>query len=450
MSATSAETPWRLYICRACGLIYDEEEGDPDSGLAPGTRFEDIPDDWECPLCGVTKADFEPFERPDVSAVDMGPVMVAREPGILVVGAGLAGWGIVEAIRELDGETPITLVTACRGDRYHKPELSVALSRGQTPDQLVRETGVEAARRLGVRLLAETFVVGVSAERHQLRTTRGTFPYTRLVLAQGARPALPDCLPATLCWRVNDLAGWSGLQAKLADGPQRVVLVGAGLVGCELAEDLARAGHRVTLLGRRAYPLASLLPEAASERLLHSLEALGVTYRGDVDVAKVEADAMGERQLHLADGGVLVADQVVAATGLATDGRLARLAGLDFERGILVDPETLQTSQPDVYALGDCVSFGGVPCRFIEPLPAQARAIARVMLGHDAAPYRHQAPVIRLKTRSLPIEMHGMPERHTGWQVDHDDHRGLVMSQVRDGRRLARLTVGASPSRQSA
>ena len=57
------EAPQRqLYICRACGLIYDEDKGDPDSGIAPGTRFEDIPEDWECPLCGVTKADFEPFE----------------------------------------------------------------------------------------------------------------------------------------------------------------------------------------------------------------------------------------------------------------------------------------------------------------------------------------------------------------------------------------------------
>jgi len=61
---TDQTMPWRQYICRACGLIYDEEEGDPDSGLAPGTRFEDIPDDWECPLCGVTKTDFELFERP--------------------------------------------------------------------------------------------------------------------------------------------------------------------------------------------------------------------------------------------------------------------------------------------------------------------------------------------------------------------------------------------------
>lgn len=53
--------PWKQFICRACGLIYDEGEGDPDSGLAPGTRFADIPEAWACPICGVTKADFDPY-----------------------------------------------------------------------------------------------------------------------------------------------------------------------------------------------------------------------------------------------------------------------------------------------------------------------------------------------------------------------------------------------------
>ena len=57
----AAGVPWELYICKACGLIYDESKGDEDSGLLAGTRFADIPNDWACPLCGVTKADFEPY-----------------------------------------------------------------------------------------------------------------------------------------------------------------------------------------------------------------------------------------------------------------------------------------------------------------------------------------------------------------------------------------------------
>ena len=132
----------QLFICRACGLIYDEEKGDPDSGIAPGTRFEDIPDDWECPLCGVTKADFEPFEPFD--GPDTGEV-VGFKAGVMVVGAGIAGWSVVRALRSIDATTPILLVTACSGDSYHKPELSVAIGQDSDRSSLVAKT--EATKR---------------------------------------------------------------------------------------------------------------------------------------------------------------------------------------------------------------------------------------------------------------------------------------------------------------
>lgn len=103
---------WKQYICRACGLIYDEEAGDPDSGLAPGTRFEAIPDDWVCPLCGVTKADFDPYERVVVTAAAVAGQRLPVQGGVVIVGAGLAGWSVAEALRAALPETPITLVSA--------------------------------------------------------------------------------------------------------------------------------------------------------------------------------------------------------------------------------------------------------------------------------------------------------------------------------------------------
>jgi len=432
---------WRQFICRACGLIYDEELGDPDSGLAPGTRFEDIPDDWECPLCGVTKLDFEPYVRREAvpaATVAVGP----RGTGIVVVGAGLAGWATVEALRELDAEVPITLVSACRGDRYHKPELSLALSRGLTAESLVRETAAAAARRLGVRLYSETFVVGLSPALHQLRTTRGTLGYTRLVLAQGARPALPAVLPPALCWRVNDLAGWGGLQAQLARGPQRIAIVGAGMVGCELAEDFARAGHRVVLLDRQPQPLGRLLPEPATRRLRQSQAELGIDYRGEVDVTAVSVLADGGKCIETRCGQRLVVDQIVAATGLVTDPRLARQAGLAFDQGIRVDPLSLRTSAEDIHALGDCISLDGAPCRFIEPIGRQARAIAQALLGGDGGDYRHSVPVIRLKTRSLPIELHGTPCADGQWRVVSENDDYLLMEQRVAGHTTSTLRVG--------
>ena len=146
------EAPQRqLYICRACGLIYDEDKGDPDSGIAPGTRFEDIPDDWECPLCGVTKADFEPFE-PFV-APEPAEAAAGFRSGVIVIGGGIAGWAAVRSIRGLDSEVPILMVTACSGDTYHKPELSLAIGRNNDRRSLVSHNGREQATAFGIGIL---------------------------------------------------------------------------------------------------------------------------------------------------------------------------------------------------------------------------------------------------------------------------------------------------------
>lgn len=441
--------PWRQYICLACGLIYDEEQGDPDSGLAPGTRFEDIPDDWECPLCGVTKTDFELLERQEITVCDQ-PMHFNRKPGVVVIGAGIAGWSTVEALRALDSSVPITLVTACSGDTYHKPELSVAISRGADKPTLVRETGYQAAQRLGVQLMAQTFAVGLSPTLKQLRTTRGSLNYTQLVLAQGAQPILPAQLPASLCWRVNDLAGWSGLQQALAQGKQSIAIVGAGMIGCELAEDFARAGHTVTLLDRNNAPLAGLLPDKAASRLVSSFTQLGISYLGGVDVTGVAALDNGKRSITRQVGPPLEVDHVVAATGLATDNRLARHAGLQFQRGLAVDAHTLRTSDPDIYALGDCISIDGMPCRFIEPIKHQAQAIAHAVMGLDAVTYEHNPPVIRLKTRAMPVVLRGQPSAEGTWKTVHDTPDQLVMEQCLGDQSICHLTVGSSNQSQAA
>lgn len=435
-------TTWKKFVCRACGLIYDEELGDPDSGLAPGTRFDDITDDWECPLCGVTKADFMPYEPAVAASCGERRAAISRKEGVVVVGGGTAGWAAVEALRALDADVPITMVTACEGDRYRKPELSVALSQDKSPETLVSEYGRDAAMRLDVRLLSNTYAVGLSSALYQARTTAGTLNYTQLILAQGARPAMPAALPPSLCWRINDLAMWTGVHRTLASGPQRIAIVGAGLVGCELAEDFARAGHAVSVLDMNEQPLAALLPERASQRLLQSWRSRGIAFLPARSVTLVESTSSGKRIVHTQRGEALHVDMVLCATGLGTDPRLARGAGLDFERGIVVDPGTLQTSAPDIYALGDCISIAGEPCRFIEPIAAQAETIAHAVLGRDHAGYRHKPPVLRVKTRSLPIVMRGVPSRELAWEVVDEDAQQLSMAQYRDGNVVASLDVG--------
>jgi rubredoxin-NAD+ reductase len=404
--ALVVEAAFRCFICRACGLIYDEAKGDADSGLAPGTRFDDIPDDWACPLCGVSKADFEPYEVTAIERRATKPRQNAgtrSDAGVVIVGAGRAGWQMAQALRERDADVPITLVAACDASVYDKPMLSVALARGLALSALVKEPAGSAAQRLNVRLLPRTRAVSVSTQANTLRTTRGSLRYRHLVLAHGAEPREVAQLPAALCWRINHLDAYLKFRALLGEpnpaAPQRLLIAGAGLVGCELANDLALAGHPVTLLDINALPLGSLLGEAASNELLDAWRDLPLRFVGGVKIASVGKTG-GVCAVQTEDGQCFDAEHVIAAAGLQTPGRLAQSAGLAWDNGIAVDPVTLRTNVPNIHALGDCISIDGQALRFIEPIARQAKLIASHLTGGASLPYASLRPPVRVKTGS--------------------------------------------------
>jgi rubredoxin-NAD+ reductase len=154
----------------------------------------------------------------------------------------------------------------------------------------------------------------------------------------------------------------------------------------------------------------------------------------------------------LADGRAFDADQVVAATGLAAQDRLARSAGLAFDRGcggVVVEPATLRTAHPDIHALGDCVAVGGQASRFIEPIGRQARAIAGAILGDAAAAaaaYLPQPVPLRVKTTSLPITVHGAVGGDGDWRVVVDSPRELLMQRVDAGGTVIATLVASAPA----
>lgn len=416
----AAGLPWEVYICRACGLLYDESKGDEDSGLAAGTRFADIPDDWACPLCGVTKSDFELYaveparQTSSLGGASRSQVLGGnRTPGVVIVGAGRAGWQMAQALRTQDAAIPITMVTACNGDVYDKPLLSVAMARGIDVDTLPRETGFDAARRLNVKLLAHTQAVRITPASQQLRTSRGTLRYRHLVLAHGAEARQLTPFTPALCWRINHLGAYTKFRAALGQTPQHIAVVGAGLVGCELANDLALGGHTVSLLDVAPRPLAASLTPEQSAQLLAAWAALPLTFFGGVDVAQValvQQDQQAERcrdnptkRLTTACGQVFQVDQIVVAAGLQTPHTLAASAGLAWNNGIAVHPASLATSVVGVHALGDCIAINGKVSRYIEPIGRQAKTVASNILGGVPVPYVVKQVPLRIKTTSWPL-----------------------------------------------
>jgi len=406
---------WREFICRACGHIYNEKDGDPDSGIAPGTRFEDIPDDWLCPLCGVTKADFVPYDREASekarqSACASAPLLArsrvlgrAHDHDVVIVGGGTAAWRTAEAIRQVSDDLSIAIVAACDAHRYDKPMLSVAFARGLAPSAMIKESGAAAAARLCVDLFPQTSAISIAPARSELRTTRGSFHYQHLVLAHGARSILPYGLTAGHCWRINHLDHYARFRAALEGGRKHVLMVGAGLIGAELANDLALGNHRVTLIDVADRPLARLVKDGAvTESLFAAWQSLPIQFIGGITITASEKHAGGYR-VTLSNGAVLHPDMIVVAAGLQTPDRLSRSAGLEWDNGIAVNPVSLRSSVPGIYAIGDCASIAGKVSRFIEPIARQALTIASQIHGDNLLPYADLPLPVRVKTTSYPI-----------------------------------------------
>lgn len=243
---------------------------------------------------------------------------------IVVLGSGLAGWTTVRELRKPDPAVPVTVITADTGDFYAKPSLSNAFAQGRRPEQLVSTAAAKMAETLGVTLLQRTRVEAIDRAGHTVVTDKGRIAYRRLVLATGANPIRVPLAGdgADAVRSVNSLDDFAEFHARLRPGV-RVAIMGAGLIGCEFANDLATAGFRVTVVDPSSRPLAALLPEAASEALGLALASLGVDWRFGTTVMSVHR--RGE-SLHLAfaDGASIDADAVLSAIGLRANTALAR------------------------------------------------------------------------------------------------------------------------------
>jgi rubredoxin-NAD+ reductase len=349
----------------------------------------------------------------------------AMQP-IVVIGAGLAGWTTVREFRKLDTTTPVVLVTADSGDFYAKPSLSNAYAQQRSPTQLVSTPAAKMAQTQGVELLAHTRVQALDLAAKTLHLQQGDAqrvqPYSQLVLATGA---LPIRLPlqgnaADQVLSINSLDDFSKLH--LALGPRKesadssvfdsknVLIMGAGLIGCEFANDLLLGGHRIRVVDPSSGPLAALLPAGAGAQLRDALAALGLQWHFGTTVQSVSHAAMGALRVGLSDGSSVTADVVISAIGLRADTTLAAAAGLQCERGVLVDAQ-LQTSSPGVYALGDCAQYGSAGQRtlpYVMPIMHAAKVLATQLAGGSSALAFPLMPVA-IKTPALPIVVSSPP-----------------------------------------
>ena len=367
---------------------------------------------------------------------------------IVIIGSGLAGYTLARELRKLDRDTPLALVTADDGSFYSKPMLSNALAAGKHAAGLALKSAAVMAAELNATLHAGTEVQAIDLSGQRLRTSEGDLAWSKLILALGADPIrLPlSGEGAAAVLSVNDLRDYARFRAAI-EGRKRVAILGAGLIGCEFANDLVLGGHEVEVTDISAQALGRLLPPEAAAGLRDALAAAGV--RWHLAKKAVAVDRSGTALvLRFEDGTHIETDIELSAVGLAPRTALARAAGLEVRRGIVVD-RFLRASDAEVYALGDCAEVEGQVLPFVMPIMHAARALASTLCGNDQAVIYPPMPVV-VKTPALPtVVCPPAPGAAGAWQIESEAGGTLARYVDAAGKLLGFALTGAAAAQKN-
>lgn len=346
-------------------------------------------------------------------------------PHIVVVGSGLAGFGVLRELRRLSPDAALTLVTLEDGHFYSKPALSTALNKGKTAETLVTTPAEKIVAQLKLDARIGREAESIDRYGKALCTTGGPIPYDALVLATGALPYRPqiDGDAAHRAIPVNLLEHYATFRDQLPEGG-RVLIMGSGLVGTEFANDLVTSGYKAVVVDMLPLPLGQLVPPPVGQKVRDALSDAGVEWHLGRRITAINYKQPAPGYVAtLDDGTVIEADLVLSAVGLRPNIALAEDAGLDCGMGIKVNA-CGQTSDPHIFAIGDCAEYQHGLSAYVTPIMAAARAIAPGALGNPTE-IRFPPLSVQVKTTLLPINLLP-PGRGTEgrWHTVEDDETG--------------------------
>jgi nitrite reductase (NADH) large subunit len=321
---------------------------------------------------------------------------------LVIVGNGMATARLVDELsRRALGRHAIAVIGAEPRLAYNRVLLSSVLAKEVGPAEIeLRSAAWWRAR--GVTLLYGKQAVAIDPTLRRVRLAGGaTLPYARLVLATGSQPIRLDVpgmgLPGVMTFR--DLADVTSMEAAIP-ACKDVMVIGGGLLGLEAAYGLAKAGANVGVLHLMDRLMERQLDTRAAAMLKVEVERRGITVHLNAQTTAIRGRGRVEA-VTLEGGHNLPADLVVVAAGIRPSVDVARSADLDVNRGIVVD-DRLQTSRPDIFAIGECAEHRGVCYGLVEPAYEQARVLAEHLAGAPAA-YQGSAIATNLKVAGVSV-----------------------------------------------
>jgi rubredoxin-NAD+ reductase len=373
----------------------------------------------------------------------------SHQEAIVIIGSGLAGYTVIRELRKLDKTVPITLVTREPGYFYSKPMLSTALASNKTAEQLISSNTEAMATQLEVTILGDMDVTAIDTNAQTIETSKGTIPYGKLVLGLGAdQIRLPlQGNAAHEAITVNDLEEYAQFR-KMIVGKKRIAILGAGLIGCEFANDLVLGSYEVDVIDLAPQALGRLLPEAAAQALQAKLSEVGVCWHFATTVQSIDRTC-DSLSIALANGSVITCDVFLSAVGLRPRLDLAKSADIKTGLGITVNRQ-LETSAKNVYAIGDCAEVDGLVLPYVMPIMQAARALAPNLLGQPAT-LSYPAMPVMVKTPALPTIVSPPAKGAAGdWKILPMEGGLEARFESSDGKLLGFALLGSATAQRGA
>jgi NAD(P)H-dependent nitrite reductase small subunit len=364
---------------------------------------------------------------------------------LVVIGNGMAAMRTVEELlKEAPDTYDITIFGAEPRGNYNRILLSPLLA-GETEREAIMLHSLEWYAERGITLHAGDAVVSIDRRQRRVISAGGLVAgYDRLLLATGSDPVRLKVkghdLPGVFYFRnLDDVDG----MLQQAGSAGRAVVIGGGLLGLEAASGLSKQGLEVTVVHIRDRVMDRQLDDEAASYLRASMEARGIGFCLAARTAAFEGDGRVQA-VRMEDGRSLDADLVVVAAGITPRTELARSCGLHCDRGILVD-DTLQTFDPAIYAVGECVQHRGTTYGLVAPLWEQARVCAAHLAESGVTRYRGSQPASQLKVSGIEVFSAGDHGKHpTAETIRYSDRAAGVYRRLwlKDNRVQAAVLFG--------
>lgn len=322
---------------------------------------------------------------------------------LVLIGNGMAGVRCVEEILALEPDRfEITIIGSEPYTNYNRIMLSKVL-QGNTSIQDITINDQSWYDERGITLHKGEEAIAIDSDRRRVRTSTGReVDYDKLILATGSNPfmlPLPGAdKPGVLAFRnIKDCNALMEASKKY----RRAVVIGGGLLGLEAARGLLNLGMDVSVVHIHNYIMERQLDRTASEMLRKELEAQGMRFL----LEKQSERILGRKRvegLQFRDGSRIEADLVVFAVGIRPNVKLAAASGIETNRAIVVN-DWMETSVPEIYAVGECAEHRGIAYGLVAPLYEQGKVLAKVICGHPTEGYAGSTLYSQLKVSGVDV-----------------------------------------------